>query len=64
MPVLRPDLMLNSCVDTNAQRERGQGQRTLTAFSRKDFHQEVDVPAGHASFHDIALFVGMLFYQS
>jgi hypothetical protein len=39
---------------------RLQGQRTLTSFSDNDLHQEVDAPAGHASFHDLALFARVL----
>ena len=37
-----------------------QGQRTLSSLSGKDLHQKVDAPAGHATLHDVALFVWML----
>jgi hypothetical protein len=41
-----------------------QGQRTLIAFTGKDLHQEVNAPACHAAFHDIALLAGMLLDQA
>ena len=41
-----------------------QGQRTLSAFSCKDLHQVVNVPAGHATLHDVALFAWMLLDQA
>ena len=37
-----------------------QGQRTLSAFSGKDLHQEIDTPAGHATLHDAAMLARML----
>jgi hypothetical protein len=42
----------------------GQGQRTLSSFSGKDLHQEVDTPSGHAAFHDVTLFPRMLLDQA
>ena len=41
-----------------------QGQRTLSAFSSKDLHQEVNAPTGHATLHDIAFFARMLLDQA
>ena len=41
-----------------------QGQRTLSALSSKDLHQEVNAPTCHSSFHGIAFFSGMLFDQT
>ena len=39
----------------------GQGQRTLSCFSSKDLHQEIDAPTGEAAFHSDAVFAGVLF---
>ncbi|APZ95303.1 PilD-dependent protein PddA [Fuerstiella marisgermanici] len=36
-----------------------QGQRILSCFAGKDLHQIVNVPSGHSSFHDVALFARM-----
>lgn len=43
---------------------KDQGQRTLSSFACKDLHQEVDVPAGHASLHDVTVFARMLLDQT
>jgi transposase len=40
-----------------------QGQRTLKFCSRKDFQQEVFVPAAATAFHGEAVATGMLFQQ-
>jgi len=48
--------------------ERGpggyQGQRTLSTFTSKDLHQEVNTPAGHATLHDVAFLAWMLLDQA
>jgi hypothetical protein len=44
--------------------EHSQGQRTLSSFSGKDLHQEIDTPARHATLHDVALLVWVLFDQA
>ena len=41
-----------------------QGQRTLSSFSGKELHQEVEAPAGHAAFHDVALLARVLLDQA
>ena len=42
----------------------GQGQRTLSSFSGKDLHQEVNTPAGHATLHDVAFLAWMVLDQA
>jgi hypothetical protein len=41
-----------------------QGQRSLSSFSGKDLHQEIDAPSRHATLHDVALFARMLLDQA
>jgi 3-hydroxyacyl-[acyl-carrier-protein] dehydratase len=41
-----------------------QGQRTLSAFTSEDLHQEVNIPAGHATLHDVAFLAGMVLDQT
>ena len=37
-----------------------QGNRTLTCCQANDLREEADIPAGHATFHGDAFFVGVL----
>ena len=55
----RPELVLRHATQGNVQ-----GQRTLSAFSGKDLHQEADTPSCHATLHDVALFARVLLDQA
>ncbi|APZ95186.1 CSLREA domain protein [Fuerstiella marisgermanici] len=51
--------IVNSTIAMNSAAGEGQGQRILSCFAGKDLHQIVNVPSGHSSFHDVALFARM-----
>jgi LmbE family N-acetylglucosaminyl deacetylase len=54
------DSMLDHEMTSLVARAASQGQRTLSPFSGKDLHQEVDTPSCHAAFHNVAFLARML----